>query len=197
MLAPRKRFTTKKLAPRHSIPLRSQNSRKSIANPNQPRAPQLIENKTTSQKSIANFLALLVLTQEGRAPRCGGRMGLVLRLILHRSPSARKHRQINRNIDLIEPLVSRCKQRTQTKINRNISATLSSRQRATFRSHLIDGFRQGTASAVPVSPENSGVSTPEGCGRIGRRIYETSSRHLPLSTSFAIVCPPKIAKEAE
>jgi hypothetical protein len=175
MLAPRKRFTTKNLAPRHSIPLRSQNSR----------------------KSIANFLALLALTQEGRAPRCGGRMGLVLRLILHRSPSARRHRQINRNIDLIEPLVSRCKQRTQTKINRNISATLSSRQRASFRSHLIDGFRQGTASAVPVRPENSGVSTPEGCGRIGRRIYETSSRHLPLSTSFAIVCPPKIAKEAE
>ncbi len=53
----------------------AKNRAKPIANPIQPRSSQLIENKATSQKSIANFLALLALTQEGRAPQCGGPMG--------------------------------------------------------------------------------------------------------------------------
>jgi hypothetical protein len=92
MIAPRKRFTTQTsgsrplptpLAPKHP---------KSIANPNQPCASQLIENKSTSQKSIANFRALPPRTFE--------------------LPSAKNHRQINRHTFLLEIPVTHTKQRT-------------------------------------------------------------------------------------
>jgi DNA polymerase III alpha subunit len=52
--------------------------------------------------------------------------------------------------------------------------------RANFRSHPIIGFREGTASAVPKSLGNSGVSTPE-VGAAGlQSSYEISSSASPV-----------------
>ena len=52
-------------------------------------------------------------------------------------------------------------------------------------SHLIDGFRQGTASAVPKSMETPGVLTPE-VGEIhGRAIYEMASSKRALTFSLS------------
>jgi hypothetical protein len=61
MPVPRKRLTTQKLASLPpELPL-AQNKPKSIANPDYYSAAQLIENKATSQKSIANFCAFPLL----------------------------------------------------------------------------------------------------------------------------------------
>jgi len=39
-------------------------------------------------------------------------------------------------------------------------------------SHLMNSLRQGTASAVPKRPENSGVLTPEVGTMLSQGIYE-------------------------
>ena len=114
MPAPRKRFTTQSSTSRLR-PLAAKHP-KSIANPNQLCSSQLTENKSASQKSIANFLALPALTQEGRAPQCGGRMGRTLLSFhmvfptpdsLYPTPP-----RINRHTYLAESCVSYSKQGT-------------------------------------------------------------------------------------
>ena len=114
MPAPRKRFTTQSSTSRLR-PLAAKHP-KSIANPNQLCSSQLTENKSASQKSIANFLALPALTQEGRAPQCGGRMGRTL-LSLHMvflTPDSvyPTPPRINRHTYLAESCVSYSKQVT-------------------------------------------------------------------------------------
>ena len=44
--------------------------------------------------------------------------------------------------------------------------------------HLVNGSREGTASAVPKSTRNSGVLTPEIGKRVAGSIYEITSRRL-------------------
>jgi hypothetical protein len=49
-----------------------------------------------------------------------------------------------------------------------------------FRSHLLNGLRAGTASAVPKSSENSGVLTPEVHLLVAKSIYEMTSSRFQL-----------------
>jgi imidazole glycerol phosphate synthase glutamine amidotransferase subunit len=51
-------------------------------------------------------------------------------------------------------------------------------QRTKTTSPLPNGFREGTASAVPKSPANSGVLTPEVRGMAARSIHEAGSSRL-------------------
>ena len=48
-------------------------------------------------------------------------------------------------------------------------------------SHLINGLRQGTASAVPHSAQDSGVSTPEACEVNRPTVNQAGSGHSPLA----------------
>jgi hypothetical protein len=92
MSAPRKRLTTQKLA-RHApaIPLAPKHP-KSIATPENHRASQVIENKATSQKSIATFCAL--------------------RLVHLQTFPVSRNRQINRHTFLLAIAVTHGKQKT-------------------------------------------------------------------------------------
>jgi glutamine amidotransferase len=51
-------------------------------------------------------------------------------------------------------------------------------RRTKITSHLSNGSREGTASAVPKSPANSGVLTPEVRGMTTRIVHETCSSRL-------------------
>src|SRR5271168_4126306 len=57
--------------------------------------------------------------------------------------SAKNRGPINRNIELLEPPVSRCKQTTETRINRNISATLSTRHGVFYNHSLVLSRAEG------------------------------------------------------
>jgi hypothetical protein len=71
------------------------------------------------------------------------------------------------------------------------AAVISSHSPLVTRSHLRNGFRQGTASAVPKSRPNSGVSTPEGRGLICGSICETRSSHCSFRLSLTATNPPR------
>ena len=55
------------------------------------------------------------------------------------------------------------------------------------RSHLVYAFRQGTASAVPTNPGNSGVLTPEGRGHVRGSIHEANSNRKTSFTNHPIL----------
>jgi hypothetical protein len=59
----------------------------------------------------------------------------------------------------------------------------TSRQPLTTTGHLINRFRQGTALAVPIGAEKSGVLTPEVSGANALPGCETRSRQSPLVSS--------------
>ncbi len=57
-------------------------------------------------------------------------------------------------------------------------------QHLAFRSRPMSGLRQGKASAVPKSSENSGVLTPEAGTILGKGSYKIGSSRKRLSLSF-------------
>lgn len=172
MIAPRKRFTTKELASRPAIPPRAQNNPESIGNPNQHLAAQLIENKSTSPKSIGSFLAL-------RAPLCGGRMGHALpmpRIAFH-TPHTQNPTsfEINRHTLLLEIAVSYRKQRPEQKLIATRTGVSFTRPRALSSRSLFLRGDEGPVAARPCAALNS----------------------CPHATPFAIVSHPNFSVEME
>jgi dTMP kinase len=106
------------------------------------------------------------------------------RELSHAAPFSANSAKLNRQTPEIEHLATRTKQPP---------VICSNRQKIYFwfdENQRLIGLRQGTASAVPKSVQNSGVSTPEVRDTNSPAIYKTRSSHsqptgLPLTTSHS------------
>ena len=135
-------------------------------------AAQLVENKSTSPKSIGSFLAL-------RAPLCGGRMGHALpmpRIAFH-TPHTQNPTsfEINRHTLLLEIAVSYRKQRPEQKLIATRTGVSFTRPRALSSRSLFLRGDEGPVAARPCAALNS----------------------CPHATPFAIVSHPNFSVEME